>query len=138
MAPRLVCMHGIHRSVTSDSETNYSNSRHCDWQGKRVKNKGRRRRRLVIKCCLLSGSDARQQPSADVVMWAPVLQIQVTLKLAYMVDTVSDEIVRAASTCLLKMHLISKAWHLKFIEQFVFAVRRCCGAINVSLTRPCQ
>lgn len=52
-APRLVCMHGIHRTVTSDSETNYSNSRRCDWRGKRVENKGRRSRRLVIKCCQL-------------------------------------------------------------------------------------
>lgn len=40
ITPQLVGMHGICRTVTPDSETNYSNSCHCNWQGKRVENKG--------------------------------------------------------------------------------------------------
>lgn len=42
IAPQLVGMHGIRRTVTPDSETNYSNSCHWNWQGRRIENKGQK------------------------------------------------------------------------------------------------
>lgn len=54
MARQLVGMHGILGAVTPDSESNYSNSRHCNWQGKRVENKGEEASLgFIIKCSLL-------------------------------------------------------------------------------------